>query len=81
MVPEAIEGVAEKFRQRDADEIQMNYSAPSDSEDSFKGLPQASGPSAAQAEASPTKRRLVGGSAGQEERVLNRAERRRQKGR
>ena len=83
LVPEAMEQAVEKFRQRDADEIEMNYSAPSDSEDSFKGLPQASGPSATQtaAASSPAKRRLIGGSAGPEERVLNRAERRRQKGR
>lgn len=80
LVPEAMEEAVEKFRHNDADEVEMNYSAPSDSEDSFKDLPQTNG-SAAQAAASPTKRRIMSGSPSPNERVLNRAERRKQKGR
>ncbi len=89
LVPEAMEEAVEKFKERDEGGIGMNYSAPSDSEDSFRDLPQTNGQTNGrdQAEQKPpnqeqsTKRRIMGGPPRQEERVLNRAERRKQKGR
>ena len=80
LVPDAAAEAIEKLRPLEPDEIEMNYSAPSDSEDSFKDLPQVNGQVQATNE-QPTKRRVVGGPPRQEERILNRAERRKQKGR
>lgn len=80
LVPEAMEDAVEKLRPHEANEVEMNYSAPSDSEDSFKDLSPSDGQVRA-ASAGPAKRRIVGGPPRQDERVLNRAERRKQKGR
>lgn len=80
LIPEAMEDAVESFRPHEADEAEMNYSAPSDSEDSFKDLPprgvMASQSQVAENEA-PTKRRMTAGPP-QESRQLNRAERRKQ---
>ena len=83
LVPDAAAEAIEKLRPHEADEVEMNYSAPSDSEDSFKDLPPQPNGSAqvGSADEQPPKRRMVGGPPRNEERVLNRAERRKQKGR
>lgn len=80
LVPDAVEDALEKFRPHE-EAVEMNYSAPSDSGDAFADLPATNGGGATQAGSdAPTKRRMVGGPPRQDERVLNRAERRRQKG-
>ncbi|MBY0554462.1 preprotein translocase subunit SecA [bacterium] len=80
LVPDAVEDALEKFRPHE-EAVEMNYSAPSDSGDAFADLPATNGGGATQAGSDvPTKRRMVGGPPRQDERVLNRAERRRQKG-
>lgn len=77
LVPEAIEEAVEKFKPQEADESEMNFSAPSDSEDSFKDLPsRPASPNTSSSDA-PAKRRMTVGPP-QEGRVLNRAERRKQ---
>ena len=83
LVPDAAAEAIEKLRPHEADEAEMNYSAPSDSDDSFKDLPPRTNGSAQVngGEEQPQKRRMVGGPPRNEERVLNRAERRKQKGR
>lgn len=82
LVPNAAADAIEKLRPHESEEIEMNYSAPSDSEDSFKDLPQNANRQASAGHSEPpTKRRMVAGPPRQEERALNRAERRRQKGR
>lgn len=83
LVPDAAAEAIEKLRPHEADEVEMNYSAPSDSEDSFKDLPPRpnGGAQAGSGDEPPQKRRMVGGPPHNEERVLNRAERRKQKGR
>lgn len=83
LVPDAAAEAIEKLRPHEADEVEMNYSAPSDSEDSFKDLPPRpnGGVQTAGSDDQPQKRRIVGGPPRNEERVLNRAERRKQKGR
>lgn len=83
LVPDAAAEAIEKLRPHEADEIEMNYSAPSDSEDSFKDLPPRTngGAQGSSGDDQPQKRRMVGGPPRNDERVLNRAERRKQKGR
>lgn len=80
LVPDAAAEAIEKLRPHEADEVEMNYSAPSDSGDSFKDLPPRTSDQK-QPNMEPAKRRMVGGPPRGEERVLNRAERRKQKGR
>ncbi len=84
LVPDAAADAIEKLRPQEADEAEMNYSAPSDSDDSFQDLPVKAGQSQAQLSSdveAPSKRRMVSGPPRNDERVLNRAERRKQKGR
>jgi len=85
LVAEAAEQAIEKLRPTEADESEMNYSAPSDSDESFKDLPsqtQSSGGGVdMNVESAPAKRRFSAGPPRGDEKPLNRAERRRQKGR
>ncbi|MEQ1723411.1 MAG: preprotein translocase subunit SecA, partial [Pseudobdellovibrio sp.] len=81
LVPDSMEQAIEKLRPHDTDAVEMNYSAPSDSEDSFADLPVSKSSSTSANSEEPTKRRMVGGPPRQDERVQNRAERRKQKGR
>ena len=84
LVPEAVEEAAEKLKPHEADEVEMNYSAPSDSGDSFADMQSPQRPESEQMQMSsepPNKRRMIGGPPRESERVLNRAERRKQKGR
>jgi preprotein translocase subunit SecA len=83
LVPEAVEEAVEKLKPHEADEVEMNYSAPSDSADSFSDLANPQQPMQGRGPVSeaPTKRRMVGGPPRESERVQNRAERRKQKGR
>jgi preprotein translocase subunit SecA len=86
LVAEAAEQAIEKLRPAEADESEMNYSAPSDSEEAFKDLPpRGQAPSEGgvdmNVEAPSTKRRFSAGPPRGDEKPLNRAERRRQKGR
>lgn len=78
---EGLEDTMQKMRHQD-DDIEMSYSAPSDSGDAFAdmGAVNGAGASAAPESESPAKRRMVAGPR-QDDRPLNRAERRRQKGR
>ena len=80
LVADAAEEAIEKFRPQEADEQEMNYSAPSDSDEAFTDLPQNQQQPNAGAEEGPVKRRMVGGPP-QDGRPLNRSERRKQKGR
>lgn len=74
LVPEAMEEVTQKFKSHES-EIEMNYSGPSDSGDSFADLaPAAASPA-------PVKKRMSMSGSAPPERTLNRAERRKQKGR
>ncbi|MGZ3691469.1 MAG: preprotein translocase subunit SecA, partial [Pseudobdellovibrio sp.] len=77
---QAMEEAVEKLRPQEADEDEMNYSAPSDPGESFTDVP-AAGPSA-QVEVSqePQKRRFTAGPPREDQKPLNRSERRRQKG-
>ncbi len=77
LVPEAAQEAIEKLRPHESDSAEMNYSAPSDNESSFADLP---GAGSSQAEA-PVKRRMVAGPPREDGKPLNRADRRRQKGR
>lgn len=83
LVPEAVEEAVEKLKPHEADEVEMNYSAPSDSADSFSDLaaPQQQMQGQGPVSEAPVKRRMVGGPPRESERVQNRAERRKQKGR
>jgi preprotein translocase subunit SecA len=81
LVPDSMEQAIEKLRPQDMDAVEMNYSAPSDSEDSFADLPVSRNNTSSANSEEPIKRRMVGGPPRQDERVLNRAERRKQKGR
>lgn len=81
LVPDAAADAIEKLRPQEADEAEMNYSAPSDSEDSFKDMLQQDNGQTLSGSEQPTKRKMVAGPPRHEERVLNRAERRKQKGR
>lgn len=74
LVPEAMEDAVDSFRPHDTNEEEISYSAPSDSEDSFKDLPQSNSLNLTEGSA---KRKVVMGPP-QEGRVLNRAERRKQ---
>lgn len=85
LVAEGAEQAIEKLRPSEADEAEMNYSAPSDSADSFQDLPSQPQPASSgnvdmNVEA-PTKRRMMAGPPRGDDKPLNRAERRRQKGR
>lgn len=81
LVADAAEEAIEKLRPSETDTQEMNYSAPSDSDEAFADLP--SNPQAgANVEAdAPVKRRMIGGPPRQDDRPLNRSERRKQKGR
>ncbi len=82
LVPGGMEEALENMKPVEADEEDMNYSAPSDAEDSFKDLTPSAGAAARGNPEPPTKRRMVAGPPSSEnEKTLNRAERRRQKGR
>jgi len=84
LVPEAMDEAIKKLKPHDADEIEMNYSGPSDSADSFKDITQKNlhiNEQAPVASDLPVKRKMLGGPPRNEERVLNRSERRKQKGR
>lgn len=83
LVGEGMEDALERMKPTEPDTQDMNYSSPSDTIESFADLSSANGAGEAQvtSEAAPVKRRMVAGPARQEpERVLNRAERRKQKG-
>lgn len=80
LVPDAMEEALEKMRPQE-EAVEMNYSAPSDSGDAFADLQPATNGGVPPAAEAPAKRRMVGGPPKQDDRVLNRAERRRQKGR
>lgn len=87
LVAENAEQAIESLRPDQADLDEVNYSAPSDSEDSFKGIPPqqqapvgSSDGSGLNVETS-TKRRMSGGPPRGDGKPLNRSERRRQKGR
>nr|WP_148285017.1 preprotein translocase subunit SecA [Pseudobdellovibrio exovorus] len=75
---DGLEDTMQKMRHQD-DGIEMSYSAPSDSGDAFADMGAGAGAVAPEAESS-SKRRMVAGPR-QDDRPLNRAERRRQKGR
>ncbi len=78
LVNDAVEQTLEKMRPSDPDLSDLNFSAPSDSPDSFADL--GAGPVVSKSE-QPIKRRISAGPSSQDqERVLNRAERRKQKG-
>jgi preprotein translocase subunit SecA len=84
LVAEGAEQAIEKLRPTETDEAEMNYSAPSDSEEAFKDLPSQQQPGSdggMDMEPAPAKRRLSAGPPRGDEKPLNRAERRRQKGR
>jgi preprotein translocase subunit SecA len=88
LVTEGMEDAIEKMKPQEAPDEELNYSAPSDSsDDAFADLNSSQsvvgrGENLAQPEEAPAKRRIVTGPPRQEEeRNLNRAERRRQKGR
>jgi preprotein translocase subunit SecA len=81
LVADAAEEAIEKLRPPEPDAQEMNYSAPSDSDEAFADLPsQRQAGENVEAEA-PVKRRMVGGPPRQDDRPLNRSERRKQKGR
>ncbi|MCC2678547.1 MAG: preprotein translocase subunit SecA [Pseudobdellovibrio sp.] len=83
LVAEGAEQAIEKLRPSENDEVEMNYSAPSDSVDSFQDLPSQpqAGPQGGMAVEAPTKRRMTAGPPRGDEKPMNRADRRRQKGR
>ena len=87
LVANEAEKAIEKLRPSEADESEINYSAPSDSDDSFKDLQKPIAPSQSQSGESqmvseePTKRRMLGGPPRDDGKPLNRAQRRQQKGR
>lgn len=80
LVADGAEQALEKLRPQEADLGDMNFSSPSDSAQAFSGI-AAPTQSSVDAENVPTKRRMVAGPPRQDDRPLNRAERRRQKGR
>lgn len=77
LVPEDAQETIEKMRPPE-EAVGVNYSAPSDTVESFADMNVQ--PKVSQEEA-PVKRRMVAGPPQPEERALNRAERRKQKGR
>ena len=81
LVADAAEESIEKLRPSEADSQEMNYSAPSDSDESFTDLPSSPQAGANVEPDAPVKRRMVGGPPRQDDRPLNRSERRKQKGR
>lgn len=79
LVAEGGQQAIENLRPHETDSSEMNYSAPSDSsDDAFADLQQGG---SSQATQEPVKRRMVAGPPRGEDRPMNRAERRRQKGR
>ena len=84
LVSEGMEEAVEKMKLAEADTTDLNYSAPSDTVESFSDLavPQmGSGQQQVQMDDQPVKRRISAGPSGpSDDRVLNRAERRKQKG-
>lgn len=87
LVSEGMEEAIEKLRPQEPDESELNYTAPIESEDSFADMKSAVNSSNAdtvqEIEATPVKRRMVAGPPrdSDAEKSLNRAERRKQKGR
>ena len=77
LVADQMESAVDKLRPHETDAEEMNYSAPSDSEDSFADMPVAGASEAA----TPVKNRMVAGPPRDDDRPQNRAERRKQKGR
>ena len=77
LVADQMESAVDKLRPHETDAEEMNYSAPSDSEDSFADMPVAGASEAA----APVKNRMVAGPPRDDDRPQNRAERRKQKGR
>ncbi|MBC7742400.1 MAG: preprotein translocase subunit SecA [Bdellovibrionaceae bacterium] len=84
LVSGEMEDALEKMRPQDADVEGLNYSAPSDSDDSFSDMRPATATAHATPEPPPKRRLMAGppsGGGADSEKSLNRAERRRQKGR
>ena len=82
LVAEGMEDAIEKLKPHEAIEQDMNYSAPSEGGDAFADLPkQLDAGADAESRSGPVKRRMVAGPPRQDDRPLNRAERRKQKGR
>ncbi len=80
LVPEAMQDAVEKLRPSEADEVTMSYSSPSETNsDAFADLQPAGGE--VEVESAPAKRRMVGGPPRNDDKPLNRADRRKQKGR
>jgi hypothetical protein len=81
LVSESAEQALENLKPQEPDLDELNYSAPSEPGEGFPADMAGEVQPEARAEA-PQKRRLVAGPArGESERVLNRADRRKQKGR
>jgi preprotein translocase subunit SecA len=81
LVSESMDEALEKMKPTEPDAAELNYSAPTDSGDSFADLDAGGGGSSLQ-EAKPVKRRMTAGPPQSDsEKNLNRAERRNQKGR
>ncbi len=79
LVSEGMEEALEKMKPTEPDTTDLNYSAPSDTVESFSDM--AIGPQPVQTDEQPVKRRISAGPARpSDDRVLNRAERRKQKG-
>jgi preprotein translocase subunit SecA len=85
LVAENAEQAIESLKPELADTEDMNYSAPSDSDDAFKDIPKQQASVSSDGlqtnDDGPTKRRMIGGPPRGDDKPLNRAERRRQKGR
>jgi len=80
LVGEGMEDALERMKPTEPDTEDMNYSAPSENVESFTDMDSMNGGGAAPTpEPQSTKRRMTAGPP-QPERVLNRAERRKQKG-
>lgn len=80
LVGEGMEEALERMKPTEPDEDDMNYSAPSENVESFADMGSSGGGATIQSnESQPTKRRMTAGPP-QPERNLNRAERRKQKG-
>ncbi len=80
LVGEGMEDALERMKPTEPDTDDMNYSSPSENVESFADMGSMDGGGTAQAsEPQPTKRRMTAGPP-QSDRVLNRAERRKQKG-
>ncbi|MBC7421523.1 MAG: preprotein translocase subunit SecA [Bdellovibrio sp.] len=84
LVPEGMEEALQRLKPSDSDDGELNYSAPSDSEsNAFADMTTAGKSAEARAEQQqPPKRRMIAGPpSNDDDRKVNRAERRKQKGR